>query len=181
MWALSLLPSTFACLLAGHSSAFCSSSSTPLRFLAATVLGKGRLSTTGEALPPVLGAAVPGSPPAWRGAFTKILPFGSAPLPVRIKKGEAATVSESSTTFSLQNGPQYWEISSRVFTAMDLRILAELWGPTSNWDSKGNCSPQGLRPRATHNDNSPRKGQTESLTRKTGHQTQMPAVCLYLS
>lgn len=40
---------------------------------------------------------------------------------------------------------------------------------------------QGLRRQPTHNFHSPRKGRTESLTRETVHQTQVPAVCLYLS
>ncbi len=61
-------------------------------------------------------------------------------------------------------------------------ILGERWDPIINQDRRGNCQSQGLKPQATpRNENSPRKEQAESLTRKTVHQTQMPAVCLYLS
>ena len=136
------------------------------------VLEREWLSTAGEGLSPLLGPAVPGSPPgAWRGAFAYILPFGSAPLPVQIKQGEAARLKESHTLPSVCKMGHNAR-NSRVFTAMDLGILAELWA-ISNWDRKGNCNPQGLRSQATRNDSSPRKGQTESLTRKTVHQTQM--------
>ena len=64
---------------------------------------------------------------------------------------------------------------------MDHRISAELWGHISNQHRNANCTCQGLRPEPTHNGHSPRKGRTESLTRETVHQTQVPAVCLYLS
>ena len=64
---------------------------------------------------------------------------------------------------------------------MDLRISAELWVHISNQHRNANCTCQGLRPEPTHNGHSPRKGRTESLTRETVHQTQVPAVCLYLS
>ena len=64
---------------------------------------------------------------------------------------------------------------------MDHRISAELWGHISNQHRNANCTCQGLRPEPTHNVHSPRKGRTESFTRETVHQTQMPVVCLYLS
>ncbi len=64
---------------------------------------------------------------------------------------------------------------------MDLRIYGELWAHISNPHRNANCKCQGLRPRPTHSGHSPRKGRTESLTRKTVHQTQVPAACLYLS
>ena len=64
---------------------------------------------------------------------------------------------------------------------MDHRISAELWVHISNQHRNANCTCQGLRPEPTHNVHSPRKGRTESLTRKTVHQTQVPAACLYLS
>ena len=64
---------------------------------------------------------------------------------------------------------------------MDHRISAELWVHISNQHRNANCTCQGLRPQPTHNGHSPRKGRTESLTRETVHQTQVPAVCLYLS
>ena len=64
---------------------------------------------------------------------------------------------------------------------MDHRISAELWVHISNQHRNANCTCQGLRPQPTHNGHSLRKGRTESLTRETVHQTQVPAVCLYLS
>ena len=64
---------------------------------------------------------------------------------------------------------------------MDHRNSAELWGHISNQHRNANCTCQGLRPEPTHNVHSPRKGRTESFTRETVHQTQVPAVCLYLS
>ena len=60
-------------------------------------------------------------------------------------------------------------------------ISAERWVPIIKQDRKGNCKSQGLTSHATRNENSPRKEQAESLTRKTVHQSQMPVVCLYLS
>ena len=64
---------------------------------------------------------------------------------------------------------------------MDLRVLAELWVHISNQHRNAYCTCQGLRPQPTHNGHSPRKGRTESFTRETVHQAQVPAVCLYLS
>src|SRR5699024_9501687 len=58
---------------------------------------------------------------------------------------------------------------------------AELWVHISNQHRNANCTCQGLRPEPTHNVHSPRKGRTESFTRETVHQAQVPAVCLYLS
>lgn len=59
--------------------------------------------------------------------------------------------------------------------------MAGLWVHISNQHRNANCTCQGLRPQPTHNVHSPRKGRTESLTRETVHQTQVPAVCPYLS
>jgi len=63
----------------------------------------------------------------------------------------------------------------------DLRILSECWVHITNQDRKDNGKSQGLRPHATHSNINPRKEQTEHLTRKTVHQTQVLVVCLYLS